>query len=302
MTRAGTTRTGTTQTGPTQDGTTQLLEGRTSAAAIREETAETARCLRVAGVIPTLALVLATADESAAWYTRAIVRAGEKVGLDVRVERLADDASAAAVSSTLRRLSADDTVHGVILQTPLPPGVDGVVAAGDIAPEKDVDGANPVSLGRLAAGLPAFAPATAAAVLRLLDDHGVALSGRRAVVVGRSLVVGKPVAMLLLARDATVTVCHSRTVDLPARTAEADVLVAAVGRPRILGAEYVGPGAVVIDVGTTPDENGALVGDVDTAAVMGRAGAVTPVPGGVGPVTTALLLHNTATAAGRTAS
>jgi len=281
---------------------TQLLEGKKSAAAIREETADAARRLRDAGVIPTLALVLATADESAAWYTRAIVRAGEKVGLDVRVERLADDASATTVASTLRRLSADDTVHGIILQTPLPPGVDGVAVAGDIAPEKDVDGANPLSLGRLAAALPAFAPATAAAVLRLLDDHGVALSGRRAVVVGRSLVVGKPVAMLLLARDATVTVCHSRTADLPARTAEAEVLVAAVGRPRMLGAEYVGPGAVVIDVGTTPDETGALVGDVDTAAVMGRAGAVTPVPGGVGPVTTALLLHNTATAAGRTAS
>ena len=278
---------------------TELLEGKTSAAAIREETSEVAGRLRAQGVVPTLALVLATADESAAWYTRAITRAGEKVGVDVRVERLADDASAADVCATLRRLSADAGVHGIILQTPLPPGVDGIEVAGDIAFEKDVDGANPLSLGRLTAGLPAFAPATAAAVMRLLDDHGVALSGRRVVVVGRSLVVGKPVAMLLLARDATVTVCHSRTVDLPARAAEADVLVAAVGRPRMLGAEHVAPGAVVIDVGTTPDENGALVGDVDAAAVTGRAGAVTPVPGGVGPVTTALLLLNTVTAAAR---
>lgn len=278
---------------------TDLIEGKKSATAIREETAEVVRRLREAGVVPTLALVLATADPSAAWYTRAITRAGEKVGVDVRVERLPDDASAADVGSTLRRLSADAGVHGIILQTPLPPGVDGVEVAGGIAFEKDVDGANPLSLGRLTAGLPAFAPATAAAVMRLLDDHGVALSGRRAVVVGRSLVVGKPVALLLLARDATVTVCHSRTADLPARTAEADVLVAAVGRPRMLGAEHVGSGAVVIDVGTTPDESGALVGDVDTAAVTGRAGAVTPVPGGVGPVTTALLLLNTVTAAGR---
>ena len=245
--------------------------------------------------------MLATADESAAWYTRAIVRAGEKVGLDVRVERLADHASAADVRSALLRLSADDTVHGIILQTPLPPGVDGVEVATAIAPEKDVDGANPVSVGRLTAGLPAFAPATAAAVLRLLDDHGVELSGRRVAVVGRSLVVGKPAAMLLLARDATVTICHSRTRDLAARTSEADVLVAAVGRPRMLGAEHVGPGAVVIDVGTTPDESGNLVGDVDAEAVMGRAGAVTPVPGGVGPVTTALLLHNTVAAAERAA-
>lgn len=276
---------------------TQLLEGKKTAAAIREEAAATAQRLRAAGTVPSLALVLATADESAAWYTRAIVRAGEKIGLDVRVERLADDASAVDVRSAVARLSADDTVHGIIVQTPLPPGVDFVEIAEAIAPEKDVDGANPVSLGRLTAGLPAFAPATAAAVLRLLDDHGVELAGRRAVVVGRSLVVGKPAAMLLLARDATVTICHSRTKDLAARTSEADVLVAAVGRPRMLGAEHVGPGAVVIDVGTTPDENGNLVGDVDAEAVMGRAGAVTPVPGGVGPVTTALLLHNTVTAA-----
>ena len=281
----------------TQLETTQLLEGKKTAAAIREEAAATAQRLRAAGTVPSLALVLATADESAAWYTRAIVRAGEKIGLDVRVERLADDASATDVRTAVARLSADDTVHGIIVQTPLPPGVDFVGIAESIAPEKDVDGANPVSLGRLTAGLPAFAPATAAAVLRLLDDHGVELAGRRAVVVGRSLVVGKPAAMLLLARDATVTICHSRTMDLAERTSEADILVAAVGRPRMLGAEHVGPGAVVIDVGTTPDENGNLVGDVDAEAVMGRAGAVTPVPGGVGPVTTALLLHNTVTAA-----
>jgi len=280
---------------------TQLLEGKKTAGAIRAEAAETVQLLRAAGTVPSLALVLATADESAAWYTRSIVRAGEKIGIDVRVERLADDASAVDVRSALVRLSADDTVHGIILQTPLPPGVEVIDVAGAIAPEKDVDGTNPVSLGRLTAGLPAFAPATAAAVLRVLDDHGIELSGRRAVVVGRSLVVGKPVAMLLLERDATVTICHSRTRDLAARTSEADVLVAAVGRPRMLGAEHIGPGAVIIDVGTTPDAEGNLVGDVDTDAVLGKAGAVTPVPGGVGPVTTALLLHNTVTAAERAA-
>jgi methylenetetrahydrofolate dehydrogenase (NADP+)/methenyltetrahydrofolate cyclohydrolase len=278
---------------------TELIEGKKSAAAIREETVATAQRLREAGVVPTLALVLATADESAAWYTRAIARAGEKAGVEVRIERLADDASADEIRSTLQRLSADPDVHGIIVQVPLPPGVDGVEVAGEIAPEKDVDGANPLSLGRLTAGLPAFAPATAEAVVRLLDDHGVELSGRRAVVVGRSLVVGKPVAMLLLARNATVTICHSRTRDLPAVTREADVLVAAVGRPRMLGAAYVGAGAVVVDVGTSPDEDGKLVGDVDADAVAGRAGALTPVPGGVGPVTTALLLHNTVAAAGR---
>jgi methylenetetrahydrofolate dehydrogenase (NADP+)/methenyltetrahydrofolate cyclohydrolase len=285
----------------TRPQTTQLLEGKKSAAAIREEAAAMVQELRAAGTVPGLALVLATADESAAWYTRAIARAGEKVGIDVRVERLADDASAAVVRSALQRLSADDTVHGIILQTPLPPGVDGVEVATAIAPEKDVDGANPVSIGRLTAGLPAFAPATAAAVMRILDDHGVELTGRRTVVVGRSLVVGKPAAMLLLERDATVTICHSRTRDLAARTSEAEVLVAAVGRPRMLGAEHIGAGAVVIDVGTTPDEDGNLVGDVDAEAVTGHAGALTPVPGGVGPVTTALLLLNTVTAAARAA-
>lgn len=283
------------------DTTTRPLDGRAPAAAIRDEAAAIAARLRAAGTIPTLALVLATADGSAAWYTRSIVRAGEKIGLDVRVERLADDASADDLQAALRRLSADPDVHGIILQTPLPPGADVADVAAAIAPEKDVDGTNPTSLGRLAAGLPAFAPATAAAVVRLLDEHGVALAGRRAVVVGRSLVVGKPVALLLLARDATVTVCHSRTADLPARTAEADVLVAAIGRPRMLGAEHVGRGAVVVDVGTTPDDEGNLVGDVDAAAVEGRAGALTPVPGGVGPVTTALLLLHTALAAERAA-
>ncbi|MDT0349505.1 bifunctional 5,10-methylenetetrahydrofolate dehydrogenase/5,10-methenyltetrahydrofolate cyclohydrolase [Pseudonocardia charpentierae] len=285
----------------TRPQTTQLLEGKKSAAAIREEAAAMVQELRAAGTVPGLALVLATADESAAWYTRAIARAGEKVGIDVRVERLADDASADVVRSALQRLSADDTVHGIILQTPLPPGVDGVEVAIAIAPEKDVDGGNPVSIGRLTAGLPAFAPATAAGVMRILDDHGVELAGRRVVVVGRSLVVGKPAAMLLLARDATVTICHSRTRDLAARTSEAEVLVAAVGRPRMIGAEHVGAGAVVIDVGTTPDEDGNLVGDVDAEAVTGHAGALTPVPGGVGPVTTALLLLNTVTAAARAA-
>jgi methylenetetrahydrofolate dehydrogenase (NADP+)/methenyltetrahydrofolate cyclohydrolase len=281
--------------------TTQLLEGKKSAAAIREEAAAMVQELRASGTVPGLALVLATADESAAWYTRAIARAGEKVGIDVRVERLADDASPAVVRSALQRLSADDTVHGIILQTPLPPGVDGVEVATAIAPEKDVDGANPVSIGRLTAGLPAFAPATAAGVMRILDDHGVELAGRRVVVVGRSLVVGKPAAVLLLARDATVTICHSRTRDLAARTSEAEILVAAVGRPRMIGAEHVGAGTVVIDVGTTPDEDGNLVGDVDAEAVTGHAGALTPVPGGVGPVTTALLLLNTVTAAARAA-
>jgi methylenetetrahydrofolate dehydrogenase (NADP+)/methenyltetrahydrofolate cyclohydrolase len=161
-----------------------------------------------------------------------------------------------------------------------------------------VDGANPSSLGRLVAGLTAFPPATAQAVVALLDHYGIALSGRHAVVVGRSTVVGKPVAQLLLDRDATVTICHSRTADLAAATSQADVLVAAVGRAELITTEHVRAGAVVIDVGTNATDDGGLVGDVDAAGVEGHVAALTPVPGGVGPVTTALLLEHTVRAAG----
>jgi methylenetetrahydrofolate dehydrogenase (NADP+) / methenyltetrahydrofolate cyclohydrolase len=187
-------------------------------------------------------------------------------------------------------------VHGIILQTPLPPGVDVTEVATAIDPAKDVDGANPQSLGRLAAGLPAFPPATAAAVLALLDHHDVVLAGRHAVVLGRSTVVGKPVAHLLLDRDATVTVCHSRTRNLAEHGRRADVLVAAVGRPGLVTGEYVTPASVVIDVGTNPTDDGSLVGDV-APEVEGLVDGLTPVPGGVGPVTTALLLDHTVRAA-----
>ncbi|MDX6316507.1 MAG: methylenetetrahydrofolate dehydrogenase / methenyltetrahydrofolate cyclohydrolase, partial [Streptomyces sp.] len=186
---------------------------------------------------------------------------------------------------------------GIILQTPLPEGAALEDLASAIAFEKDVDGANPLSLGRLAAGLPAYAPATAEAVVAILDHHKVELTGRHAAVVGRSTVVGKPAAHLLLDRNATVTVCHSRTADLAAVTSACDVVVAAVGRAGLITAAHVRPRAVVVDVGTNPTEDGGLVGDVDAASVEAVAGALTPVPGGVGPVTTALLLQHTVRAA-----
>jgi methylenetetrahydrofolate dehydrogenase (NADP+)/methenyltetrahydrofolate cyclohydrolase len=201
------------------------------------------------------------------------------------------------LTATLQDLSADDAVHGVICQAPLPAGLSLSEVGGHIEPAKDADGASPVSLGRLAAGLPAFAPATAAAVLEILRREQTPLTGARAVVVGRSVVVGKPTALLLLAENATVTVCHSRTTDLAEICAGADVLVAAVGRAGFIGADFVRPGAVVIDVGTNPTPDGGLAGDVDAAAVAGRAGRLTPVPGGVGPVTTMLLLRHAVTAA-----
>jgi methylenetetrahydrofolate dehydrogenase (NADP+)/methenyltetrahydrofolate cyclohydrolase len=277
-------------------GRSRRLSGKELAADIRRRVAKAASALAATGTTPRLAVVLATADESAAWYVRSIAKAATAVGITCDVVELGSEARADAIHDTLRRLAADRTVHGIILQTPLPPGVDVAEAASVIDPAKDVDGANPESLGRLAAGLPAFPPATAAAVLALLDHHDVELAGRHAVVLGRSTVVGKPVAHLLLDRDATVTVCHSRTRNLAEHGRRADVLVAAVGRPGLVTGEYVTPASVVIDVGTNPTDDGSLVGDV-APEVEGLVDGLTPVPGGVGPVTTALLLDHTVRAA-----
>ncbi|MEQ4209169.1 bifunctional 5,10-methylenetetrahydrofolate dehydrogenase/5,10-methenyltetrahydrofolate cyclohydrolase [Actinopolymorpha sp. B9G3] len=279
-----------------------LIDGRAIAAAVNARTTRAAERLRGEPgepVVPTLAIVVPTDDEGTAWYVRSIRRTGERVGVDCQVDSMVS-ASGPDIARRLAELSADPSVHGVVCQTPLPTGTTLSEVAGSIVAAKDVDGANPTSLGMVAAGISgAFAPATAAAVMEILRSSGVALSGRRAVVVGRSTVVGKPTALLLLAEHATVTVCHSRTSDLAAVCREADVLVAAVGWPGLIDASHVRPGAVVIDVGTNPTPDGELVGDVDAEAVGEVAGALTPVPGGVGPVTTAMLLHHTVQAAAR---
>ena len=285
------------------------LSGRELAAEIRTATAASAAELTAAGRTPRLAVVTATADEASAWYVRSLARTAAKAGIACDVTDLIPNdpdrlesqaATVAGIRTALTTLSGNPAVHGILLQTPLPGGTPLAELAGFIDPAKDVDGANPVSLGRLMTGLPAFAPATAAAVLALLDHHQVALSGRRAVVVGRSAVVGKPVAQLLLARDATVTVCHSRTRDLADVTVWAEVLVVAAGRAGLIGREQVAVGATVIDVGTNALPDGGLAGDV-SPDVADIAGALSPVPGGVGPVTTALLLrHVTEAAAGET--
>jgi len=275
------------------------LSGRELAASIRASAASLAAGLAAAGRPPRLAVVTATADEASAWYVRSLGRAAAQAGIACDVIDVTADVD--GVRAALAALSGDASVHGILLQTPLPGGARLADLADSIDPAKDVDGANPVSLGRLLTGLPAFAPATAEAVLALLDHHGVALGGRRAVVVGRSAVVGKPVAALLLARDATVTVCHSRTRDLAAVTSSAEVLVAAAGRAGLIGPGFVAPGAVVVDVGTNAVADGGLVGDVDPA-VAAVAGAVSPVPGGVGPVTTALLLRHVVAAAAAAAA
>jgi methylenetetrahydrofolate dehydrogenase (NADP+) / methenyltetrahydrofolate cyclohydrolase len=268
------------------------LSGRELAARIRASTGAQAAELAGDGRPPRLAVVTATSDEASAWYVRSLANAAAKAGIACDVyATVAED-----LTATLTRLAGNPGIHGVMLQTPLPGDARLADLAAAIPAAKDVDGASPESLGRLVAGLAAFPPATAEAVLALLDHHQVELRGKHAVIVGRSVVVGKPVAHLLLDRDATVTICHSRTTDLPAITRQADVLVVAAGRPGLIGPGHVSPGTVIIDVGTNATSDGGLAGDVDPAVAEVAAG-LTPVPGGVGPVTTALLLRHVAQAA-----
>jgi methylenetetrahydrofolate dehydrogenase (NADP+)/methenyltetrahydrofolate cyclohydrolase len=289
---------------------THLVDGRTIAVTMATATAAAVDVLRSGGITPTLAVLVPTDDDGAAWYVRSIQRTAGRSGIACQVHRMVEPPggpsggapSAEQIAGRLAELSLDPSVHGIVCQTPLPPGVDLPSVGTAIMVGKDVDGANPASLGGVAAGLPdVFAPATAAAVLTILRHERVPLTGRRAVVVGRSTVVGKPAALLLLAEHATVTIAHSRTRDLPAVCREADVLVVAAGQPELIGADHVRPGAVVIDVGTSPTDGGGVAGDVDASAVTGIASVLTPVPGGVGPVTTAVLMQHTLQAAARAA-
>ncbi len=276
--------------------TATIIDGRAIAGELREDLKAQVAALRERGVAPHLAVAVLGDDPAARSYVRAIERAAAAVDAVCTVHRLPDTAGEDDLGTLLDALGADGSVHGVIVQTPLPAGLDITAIGARIRVEKDVDGLNPTSAGRLALGLPSYPPATAAAVMEAAHRAGIELRGTRAVVIGRSAVVGKPVALLLLREDATVTLCHSRTVALPAVAREADLLVVAVGRARMVGADYVRPGAVVIDVGINEVE-GKMVGDVDAVAVAEIAGAITPVPGGIGPLTNVMLLRNTITAA-----
>ena len=278
----------------TTDPARRVLAGRELARTIRAEAAAEAAALTKEGRQPRLAVVTASGDGGSAAYVRSIANAAAKEGIACDVARTT---TVAGIIAALTQLADDPEVHGIILAAPLPDGANLAGLATAIPPAKDIDGASPESLGRLVAGLPAFAPATAEAVLALLDHYQVQLRGRHAVVVGRSVVVGKPAAHLLLDRHATVTICHSRTPDLPAITRQADVLVAAVGRAGLIGPGHVSPGTTVIDVGTNATLDGGLAGDVDAAVADVDAVSLTPVPGGIGPVTTALLLRHVVTAA-----
>ena len=281
---------------------TQSLSGKELAGDIRRRAREQSRDLGQSGVHPALAVVIATDDGSTHWYVRSIERAAEAAGIGCRVMDLGHDATEQALAGVLRGLAAEPSVHGIILQTPLPAGVRAEALVGLIPPEKDIDGANPLSLGRLAVGQPAFAPATARSVVEILGHYRIPVAGRRTVVVGRSAVVGKPLALLLLERDAAVTVCHSRSGPLERYTAEADIVVVAAGKTGLLNGSHVSASCVVIDVGTNVLADGSLVGDVDADSVRGVAAALSPVPGGVGSVTTALLLLHTVEAARRQSS
>jgi methylenetetrahydrofolate dehydrogenase (NADP+)/methenyltetrahydrofolate cyclohydrolase len=274
-----------------------IIDGKAVAARVREDVAAGVSALVAeTGVAPGLATVLVGEDPASAVYVANKQKASAEVGIEGRDHRLGADVSQDEVAELLASLNDDPAISGILLQLPVPAHLDGEALTALIDPSKDVDGLTPISAGRLAQGRPGLRPCTPSGVIELLDAYDVPLEGAEAVVVGRSLLVGRPLVFLLLERNATVTVCHSRTCDLPAVCARADVLVAAVGSPRLLGADAVKPGAAVIDVGLNRLEDG-LVGDVDFDAAAERAGLITPVPGGVGPMTVAYLLRNTLQAA-----
>jgi methylenetetrahydrofolate dehydrogenase (NADP+)/methenyltetrahydrofolate cyclohydrolase len=286
----------------------QIIDGKAVAARVRAEVAERVKAFREqTGRVPGLATVLVGDDPASAVYVGGKQRACAEVGMEPFDVRLAADVSFERVAEELARLREDEQVSGILLQLPVPDQLDGPTLTNSVPPEKDVDGLTPVNAGLLSLGLPGLRPCTPQGVIELLDQSGVELSGAEAVVVGRSNLLGKPMAQLLLQRDATVTICHSRTRGLREVCARADVLIAAVGRPRMIAEGFVKPGAVVIDVGMnrlTPQQAGnksGLVGDVDFAAASQVAAAITPVPGGVGPMTVAFLLRNTLQAARRQA-
>lgn len=250
-----------------------------------------------AGLYPRLATVIVGEDPASKLYVRMKHRACERVGIGSIAIDLPGDASTGQVLEAVNRLNSDPDINGILVQLPLPPGVDTASVINAVAPGKDVDGFHPCNLGRLLAGDPVFAPCTPQGIMTILEEYRIPVRGVRAVVVGRSIDVGRPMAVLLLNADATVTICHSKTRNLEEEMRGADILVSAVGRAKFVGPAMVKPGATVIDVGINYDDQGKLCGDVDFEAVRERAGSITPVPGGVGPMTIATLMENTFKAA-----
>jgi methylenetetrahydrofolate dehydrogenase (NADP+)/methenyltetrahydrofolate cyclohydrolase len=279
--------------------TASLLDGAAIARSVFADLQKRVATLRGAGVRPGLATVVVGDNAASRIYVRNKVKACDEVGVHGEVHALSADCSEAEVLAKVRELNANPAIHGIIVQLPLPRAVDAARVTQSIAVEKDVDGFNWSNLGALVDGHPQLVPCTPLGVMQMLDHAGVPLEGRHAVVIGRSSIVGKPMALLLIARGATVTVCNSKTRDLAAHTRTADVLVAAVGKAKLVTADMVKPGAAVIDVGINRLPDGKLAGDVDFDAVKEVAGLISPVPGGVGRMTVAMLVSNTVSAAER---
>lgn len=278
--------------------TAQTLDGKAFAARLRARIATQVADLAWQGIVPGLAVVLVGEDPASQVYVRSKGRMTQEVGMTSFEHRLPASTDQDTLMALIAKLNADPAVNGILVQLPLPKGMDEAAVINAILPEKDVDGFHILNVGRLATGQKAMVPCTPLGCLMLLRDHLGSLAGRNAVVIGRSNIVGKPMAQLLLRDSATVTVAHSRTTDLAALCRQADILVAAVGRPHFVQGDWIKPGATVIDVGINRTDDG-LVGDVDFAAAVQVAGAITPVPGGVGPMTIACLLANTLTATAR---
>jgi len=275
------------------------IDGKAVAARLRAEVARTASELRASGVVPTLAVVLVGDDPASAVYVRSKTRAAREANVDVRDHKLPAATTQAELAALVDSLNRDPAIDGILVQLPLPAPLDAEAIIAALDPAKDVDGLHPTNLGYLAQGRPRFVPCTPSGCMRLLREVETQLAGARAVVIGRSLLVGKPIALLLANANATVTMCHSRTRELADEVRRADIVIVAAGRPGLVRGEWIMPGAVVVDVGMNRLADGKLVGDVDFAPAAERARAITPVPGGVGPMTIACLLENTVTAARR---
>lgn len=273
-----------------------IMDGKHVSAIVERDTARRAEALTRRGTVPGLAVVLVGDDSASQSYVNMKERDCKRLGIRSFDTRLPAGCPQERLDEIIDGYNADPDVHGILVQQPFPAHLDVEEVVARISPAKDVDGFHPTNLGRLMRGLPGHRACTPWGVMRMLDEYGIELAGRRAVVVGRSLLVGKPMGLMLLERHCTVTYCHSRTIDLPAVCRDADILVAAIGRPKMIDARYVRDGAVVIDVGINRTDEG-MVGDVDYASVAPRCAAITPVPGGVGPMTRAMLMSNTLDAA-----
>ena len=282
--------------------TAQLIDGNALAARTRADVARRVQALKARGIAPGLAVILVGEDPASQVYVRHKVKDSEEAGLHSVLERHPPTLSEAELLARIDALNKDPAIHGILVQLPLPKHIDAARVIESISPAKDVDGFHVASAGALVTGQPGFWPCTPYGCMKMLESIGYELRGKHAVVIGRSNIVGKPMAMMLLAKNATVTICHSATQDLAGLTRQADVVVAAVGKRNILTADMVKPGAVVIDVGMNRKEDGKLAGDVDLEGVKEVASWITPVPGGVGPMTRAMLLVNTLEAAERAAN